>query len=250
MALYMLSIRAVWRILAGTLFTIGGICLTLAALLGVPSFWYIPCVCALIPLGFVWWLCEPPLAAALSVGPLVAATALLRFVSGTWFYFFAGCLTVATAFVVVGLCNGRRWKIPLIISLTFLAASFWADRLFTSKVHVKSFQMRVALDGKAPWGQVGREWGDDTPPLVLYRDVNGSFCYTVFKSQELRDRISRKHCDTVTVEYNVFSDFGRTRRYNVRAVDGVLLADGDRVLKDAERFSGEMLMDNMSSHCW
>jgi hypothetical protein len=49
---------------------------------------------------------------------------------------------------------------------------------------------------------------------------------------------------------NVFSDFGRTRSYNVRSVDGVLLHDGEHVVKDAERFSGEMLMDNFSSDCW
>lgn len=54
----------------------------------------------------------------------------------------------------------------------------------------------------------------------------------------------------VTVEYNVFSDFGRTRSYNVRCVDGVVLHDGDRVVKDAERFSREMLIDNFSSNCW
>jgi hypothetical protein len=246
----MVSALTISRIVAGTLFTVGGICLTLALLLGTPSFWYFPCVCALIPLGFVWWFCQPPLAAALSVGPLVAAAALLRFVSGTWFAILAGCLIIAVAFVLLALRDSRRWRIPLIISLAFLAAAFSTDRLFTSKVKVKTFQMRVALDGKVPWGKVGPEWDDGTPPLVLYRDVNGSYCYTAFRSQELHEHLAQKRSDTVTVEYNVFSDFGHTRSYNVRSVDGVLLADGEHVVKDAERFSGEMLMDNFSSHCW
>jgi hypothetical protein len=238
------------RVLAGTLFTVGGVCLTLAALLGAPSFWYIPCICALIPLGFVWWLCRPSLAAALSVGPLIAVAALLRFLSGTWFTILAGCLIAALAFVLQALRNDRRWSIPLAVSLAFLAAAFCTDRLFTSKVRVKTFQMSIALDGKAPWGVVGPEWQDGTPPLVLYRQVNGSYCYTAFKSQELRDRLAQKHSDTVTVEYNVFSDFGRVHSYNVRSVDGVLLQDGQHVVKDAERFSGEMLIDNFSQHSW
>jgi hypothetical protein len=246
----MVSALTISRIVAGMLFTIGGICLTLALLLGTPSFWYFPCVCALIPLGFVWWFCQPELAAALSVGPLVAAAALLRFVSGTWFAILAGCLITAVAFALLALRDSRRWKIPLTISLAYLATAFCADRVFTSKVTVKTFQMSVALDGKVPWGKVGPEWDDGTPPLVLYRDVNGSYCYTAFRSQELRERLAQKRSDTVSVEYNVFSDFGRTRSYNVRSVDGVLLHNGEHVVKDAERFSGEMLMDNFSSHCW
>lgn len=246
----MVSVLAISRIVAGTLFTVGGICLTLVALMGTPSFWYIPCVCALIPLGFVWWFCKPSLAAALSAGPLVATTALVRFASGTWFAIFATCLIAAFFIVLLALRNGSGWKIPLIVSLAYVAAAFGTDRLFTSKVKIVAFQMKVVLNGKAPWGQVAPDWNDRTPPLVIYREQYGSFCYTVLRSQELLDRFAQRHTDTVAVEYNVFSDFGHTRSFNVRSVDGVLLADGQRVLKDAERFSGEMLVDNFSSPCW
>jgi hypothetical protein len=236
--------------ISAALFILGGGCLTLASLLGAPSFWYIPCVCALIALGFVWWLCPPSLAAGLSVGPLVAAAALLRYLSGMWFAVLVACLIAAVTLILIALRSGGGWRLPLMISLAYLAIAFCADRLFTSKVTVKTFQMSVALDGKVPWGKVGPEWDDGTPPLVLYRDVDGSYCYTAFRSQELRERLSQERSDTVTVEYNVFGDFGHTRSYNVRSVDGVLLADGEHVVKDAERFSGEMLMDNFSSHCW
>jgi hypothetical protein len=245
----MVSVLAFSRIVAGTLFTVGGVCLTLVALVGTPSFWYIPCICALIPLGFVWWFCKPSVAAALSLGPLVATTALLRFVSGTWFAIFATCLAVAFSIVLLALLNGSGWRTPLIISLAYVAAAFGTDRVFMSKVKIATFQMKALLNGRAPWGQVAPDWNDGTPPLVIYRDQSGSFCYTVLRSQELLDRIAQKHTDTVAVEYNVFSDFGHTRSFNVRSVDGVLLADGQRVFKDAERFSGEMLMDNFSSPC-
>jgi hypothetical protein len=111
--------------------------------------------------------------------------------------------------------------------------------------------MGIALDGKAPWGEVGSEWQDGTPPLVLYRRVGTSYCYTAFKSQELRNRLAQKGGDRVMVEYNVFSDFGHEQSYNVRSVDGLLLADGRHVVKDAERFGGQMLTDNSRPpNCW
>jgi hypothetical protein len=246
----MVSLLATSRIVAGALFTVGGICLTLVALVGTPSFWYIPCICAFIPLGFIWWFCKPSVAAALSVGPLVATTALLRFVSGTWFALLATCLIAAFSIVLLALRNGSGWRIPLIVSLAYVAVAFGTDRLFTRKVKIVTFQMKALLNGKAPWGKVAPDWNDGTPPLVIYRDQYGSFCYTVLRSQELLDRIAQKHADTVAVEYNVFNDFGHIRSFNVRSVDGVLLNDGQRVIKDAERFSGQMLIDNLSSPCW
>lgn len=242
------------RILTGILFVAGGGCLTLTLLLGVPSFWYFPCVCALIPLGFVWWLCRPPLAAALSVGPLVAAVALLRYFRGMWFALLAACLIAAVILVLVALHHAHGWKLPLLpllISVAYLAVAFRTDRLFTNKVSVKTFQMGIALDGKAPWGEVGPEWQDGTASVVLYRRVGTSYCYTAFKSQELRDHLAQKRNGTVTVEYNVFSDFGRERSYNVRSVDGIFLHNGEYVLKNAERFGGQILGEGGGTlNCW
>ena len=212
-----MSKPVILRILAGTLFTIGGSYLALMSLLAAPSFWYVPCACALVPLGFVWWFGRPSLAAALSVGPLVAVAGLARYLSGTWLVILAACLIAAVILVLVGMRNGQAWKLPLFISIAFLAAAFCTDRLFTNKVSIKPFQMSVALDGKAPWGEVGPEWQDGTAPIVLYRRVGTSYCYTAFKSQELHDRLAQKRGNTVTVEYNVFSDFGRERSYK-RAV--------------------------------
>ena len=115
----LVTVLAISRIVGGTLVTVGGICLSLVSLMGSPSFWYIPCVFALIPLGFVWWFCKPSLAAALSVGPLVASAGLLRFVSGTWFLILAACLIAAFVFVLLALLNSHGWRIPLIISLAY-----------------------------------------------------------------------------------------------------------------------------------
>ena len=179
--------------------TVGGTCLMLASLLGAPSFWYIPCVCALIPLGFVWWFSRPSLAASLSVGPLVAAACLIRFLSDMRLTISLACLIAAVTFVLVALRNSRGWKLPLFISLAYLVLAFCADRMFTNKVTLKTFQMGIALDGNAPWGAVGSEWQDWTPPLVLYRRVGTSYCYTAFKSKEfkeLRDHLAQRSVDT------------------------------------------------------
>jgi hypothetical protein len=239
------------RVLAGTLFIIGGGCLALMSLLAGPTFWYVPCACALVPLGFVWWLCRPSVAAALSVGPLVAAAAWTRYLSGASLAILAASLVAALIFVFDGLRGGQGWKLPLFVSIAYLAASFCTDRLFTNKVSIKSFQMRVALDGNAPWGEVGPEWQDGTAPIVLYRRVGTSYCYTAFKSQELHDRLAQERGDTVTIEYNVFSDFGSERSFNVRSVDGVVLTNGTHVIKDVESFGGQVLTDGSTApNCW
>lgn len=111
--------------------------------------------------------------------------------------------------------------------------------------------MDVALDGKAPWGDVTPEWKDGPAPIVLYRRVGTSYCYTAFKSQELHDLLASRSGNTAMVELNVFSDFGRERGYNVRSVDGLLLANGERPVRDAERFGGQIL--GAGAHepqCW
>src|SRR6202161_1664028 len=131
------STQTISRLAAGTLFTVGGTCLMLASLLGAPSFWYVPCVCALIPLGFVWWRCPPSLAAALSVGPLVGAAALLRYLEGARFVALTAGLIVAFTLIFVALSDSRGWKLPLLISFSYLAVAFCIDRSFTNKVIVK-----------------------------------------------------------------------------------------------------------------
>ena len=62
-----------------------------------------------------------------------------------------------------------------------------------------------------------------------------------FDSGELRKRLMPKNGQEVVVEYNVFSDFGSERGYNVRSVDGLILANGEFVVRDYERSGGRIL---------
>jgi len=236
----------VLRVAGGLLFVVGGGSLVLMSLLGGPSLWYSLSFCALPILGIVWFW-KPPLAAALSIGPLISVIALLHYASGMWgtSRIWAGAVAAgsatAIALVVAALRGVSRWQLPVVLSLAFVTCAFATDRLFTNKVTVRTYQMNVALNGHAPWGDVGPEWPDRSAPIVLYRRVGDGYCYDAFKSDELRQRLVPKDSHTVTVEYNIFSDFGKERSYNVRSVDGLLLANREHTVRDFERFGGQIL---------
>lgn len=239
--------RLALRAVGAPLFVIGGSLLIMMSALGAaPSMWYFFCYCALPVVGIVW-LWRPSLAAALSIGPLISLVALMQYVPNMWAYsrgwvasVIAG-LIAAAALVVGALWGFRKWQLPVVLSLAFVTSAFATDRLFTNKTSIRSHQMYVAINGHAPWGDVGPQWSGDSLPVVLYRRVGDSYCYDAFQSEELRERLSSKDGRTVEVEYNIFSDFGRERSYNVRSVDGFLLNEGQRTARDFERFGGQIL---------
>jgi hypothetical protein len=241
------------RTTAAALFAAGGLCLALISLAGIESWWYFPCFCALPILSIVWAL-KPRVAAGLSVGPLIAVAAWIRFTyeAGPWFWLTLSGLVAACLLVLIATRNLRVIRVPLLLSLAFLAGAFITDRLFTGQVSVKTFQMSVALNGNAPWGTVGPEWSDGTRPLVLYRRVGDSYCYVAFKSRELSDRLAKRGGKTVSMQVNLFKDFGTERGYNIRSVDGVLLASGEKMMRHAEQFSGQVLGPSGTSteSCW
>ena len=241
------------RVAGALLFIGGGSGLILMSATGAaPSLWYFLCYCALPVVGFVW-IWRPSLAAGFGIGPLISIVALLQDVSGMWAFSRVWAATVvvglATAAILtaVALRGFHSWRLPVILSLAFVSISFAADRLFTNKTTVRSHQMYVALNGHVPWGEVGPEWSDGSAALVLYRRVGTSYCYDAFQSEELRRRLESKDGHPVTVEYNIFSDFGKERGYNVRSVDGLLLAIGQHTVRDFERFGGQVLENGASS---
>jgi hypothetical protein len=235
------------RIIGALLFIIGGGALTLMSLAGAaPSLWYFLCFCALPIVGIIW-IWRPPLAAGLSIGPLISVGALLVYVSGMWAFSRMSAaavivgLTTAIVLVVTALRGFPSWRLPVVASLAFVSITFATDHLFTNKTTVRTYQMYVAVNGHAPWGEVGPERSDGSAPVVLYRRVGNSYCYDAFQSEELRQRLAPKDGHTITVEYNIFSDFGKERSYNVRSIDGLLLANGQHIVRDFERFGGQIL---------
>ena len=218
------------------------------SLLGGPSLWYFLCFCALPTIGVVW-LWRPTVGAALSIGPLIAVAALLQYASGMW-SFSAGVivgLAAAAVFVAGTLRRASNWRLPIVVSLLFVTCAFAIDRLFTNNVAVRAHQMQVAVDGHAPWGDVGPESPHGSSPIVLYRRVGDSYCYDAFQSEELRQRLAPKNGQTVSVEYNIFSDFGKERSYNVRSIDGLLLNNAQHTVRQYEQFGGEILGNQATS---
>ncbi len=206
--------------------------------------WYFFCYCALPLVGIVW-LWKPSSAAALSIG--FSLVAMMQYVPGMWAFsrIWAALLIaglIAASVLVVGALRGfRNWQLPVVLSLAFATSAFATDRLFTNKTSIHCYQMNVAINGHAPWGDVGPQWSGNSLPIVLYRRLGDSYCYDAFQSEELRQRLSSKDGSTVEVEYNVSSDFGKERSYNVRSVDGLLLNEGQRTVRDFERFGGQIL---------
>lgn len=121
--------------------------------------------------------------------------------------------------------RAKSWRLILTVLIACLIVG-------CDTVSRKTYEARVALNGKGPLDITGPPWnGPDA--VVLYRTGrNGVICFDAFHSKDLHDRFSAKNGQLVTVEYDTFSDFGRVRGYNVHSVDGMVLANGYHVLRD------------------
>jgi len=143
--------------------------------------------------------------------------------------------------------HAAGWQLPLVISLLFLTCAFTVDRFCTNQVTVRAYQMQVSVNGHAAWGDVGPDSPHGSPPIVLYRRVGEGYCYDAFQSEELRQRLSEKDGESVKVEYNIFTEFGKEYSYNVRSIDGLLLNNAQGTVRQYEQFGGEILANDGSS---
>jgi hypothetical protein len=226
-----LRIQSLWaRIITGLFFSLSGIYVTLVLSLGAPSFWYVVCAILWTLSGVVWFF-RPPIAAALAVFPvLVVAVLCGRIVpdiraEGWSVRLMLLCAVVALALIVISLrWNDFEQRVCLAISLFLVLIAFGVDRLWTNRIAVHEYSMNWSANGVAPWGSVETD-PQGGPAVVVYRKVVGGFCYDTVFSPELRERLVQSNKPTVVVQYNVFSDFGRERMYNIRAIDGVVLDD-------------------------
>lgn len=100
--------------------------------------------------------------------------------------------------------------VPLLLAIgVVVIGSSW------NRLSVQKYEMSVAFDGKAPWGDVGPESENERAPTVLYRLGGKSYCYTAFQLASLRDRLQQANNTHVTVEYNVFATFGHEGKYTL-----------------------------------
>jgi len=235
-------------------FALTGLLLIAALSLAAPSFWYFGCAC-LYAITAIAWSWRPHSAAALSVGPVLGLTFLFKYYDGSRYYLIlAVVLAVAACLVVIALRGKatRRTSISLIVvSLSVAALVFAIDRVFTNVLSISKYQMEWSIDAKAPWGEIGPSTEDGQPLVILYRRVADGFCYDALYSSKLRNHLSKQSQGSVTVEYNRFSDFGRIGAYNIRSVDGLLINDGERHVRGAGGFGGQILGQNQRPpSCW
>lgn len=228
-------------------FCLSGALAILLLLLGAPSFWYFPCAVLWTAFGFVWMI-RPSLAAALSVFPVLAIAAMvveyLPNFRQTDVLYRVLLLCVIVALALIAVLSFRRPAarnvMPAAISLSLVLVAFLLDRGFTNKLAIHTYSMDWSASGSAPWGNVQTD-EKGQPPVVIYRNVGGGYCYDAIFSPELRAKLTASDKTLVTVEYNVFSDFGHERGYNIRSVDGLVFNDGSHPLRSGESFGGYIM---------
>jgi hypothetical protein len=194
--------------------------------------------------GFVW-MWRPSLGARFGAIPVLGTAALMAplFLSAyrehaEWIpiFWLCGsqvlCLAIALSLIITTI---RKTSVPnftpWIISFSLVFGSFLLNRAFVDRLTTKTYQANVALDGKGPW-PFNDPSSDGSDAVFLYRNGrNGVVCYDGFDSKELHDFLLSKNGQSVTVEYDTFTDFGKVRGYNVHSVDGKILANGYHVLK-------------------
>jgi hypothetical protein len=134
--------------------------------------------------------------------------------------------------------------ITVLLAIIIVGSAIWLN---WNRASVKKYEMSVAFDGRAPWGIIGPESDGENAPTVLYRMVGKSYCYTAFQMPSLRDRLKSENKSHIAVEYNVFTTFGHEGSYTLRSVDGVSLADGNRIFVETREFGGQVLLNGDES---
>ncbi len=247
--------QSIWvRIVLAVFFSLSGTLTILLLLLGTPSFWYLPCAALWTLFGFVW-LIRPSLAASLSIFPVLGITVLAVQTLPNFrqtdisYKLLLLCAVIALALLAVSFRKrAARRIIPAAVSFSLVLAAFLVDRGFTDRLAIHSYSMNWSANGVAPWGRVETDEKGESP-IVIYRSVYGGYCYDAIFSSELKTRLITSNKTAITVEYNVFSDFGHERGYNVRSVDGLIFNVGYRPLRAGESYVGYSMNSSGSGDC-
>jgi hypothetical protein len=247
--------RSIWlRAIFAAFFLFSGALVFLFVEVSGQSFWYFPCA-ALWTISSIAWLLRPSWAAGLSTFPVlgiaVMAFQYLPHLSRTDLSLWLLPLCVAVALCLIAFSfrmKQSRHIVPVAVSFGLVLAAFLVDRRFTDKLAIHAFTMNWSANGLAPWGNVETD-ANGEPPVVLYRSVHGGYCFDAVFSSELKVNLTASNKPTATVEYNVFSDFGRERAYSIHAVNGLIFNIGDRPVRSAEGYGGYIMNNYSQGDC-
>jgi hypothetical protein len=219
----------------------------LAIGLGAPSFWYLPCASLLFLAIFLW---DNPSRAASSSLPLLLAFVVLLISTRVWDWRtqrWTAILMSLALLLALALCIAviRATKLAVFwctLSFVLIALSFATDRLFTDKVQIRTLQMSYSLDGRTPWSDDTQRDAQGKPPVLVFVRTGEGYCYDAVFYNPLMVKLTASHPSDVQVQYNVFSDFGRERSYNIRSIDGIMLNDEKHEIVQHEGYGGTSLV--------
>jgi len=106
--------------------------------------------------------------------------------------------------------------------------------------------MQWSVNGQVPWGDAGPLDQNAQPLVVIYRNLDGGYCYDALYSAELKQKLLKDALPTVKVDYDLFINFGKITGYNTRSVDGIQFNDGHRVVREERWFR----WSNTASQVW
>jgi hypothetical protein len=215
----------------------------LVSFLASPRFWCVPCSVLLLLSIYLW---RKPFDGASASFPitLTFTVALAIFIS--WHHvdrtiIFLGLFTIGIAMCTTILSAtgiSRKW---LTTSAVLISLSFATDYFFTDQLRIVTLQAQYSVDGTTPWGDDAHRDSKGNAGVMVYTRVGGGYCYdTVFYSP-LKQSLIVETPHTVTVQYNVFSDFGHERFYNIRSIDGVQFNDNTHNIIEADMEGGTSL---------
>lgn len=232
---------------SSTYYLIAGMALVLLMTFAAPSFAFYHCAILLTLSAFFWkW---PRRAAAFSF-PFVCVFAYCLYVLEIWHW--AGnastsiglfCI-VTILFVpcsIVLLLDRIDWK-PMVAGGLLVTISFAVDRIWTNKVEIRSIEMGWTADGETPWGGDAQRDAGNRPPVIVYVQAGGGYCYDAIFYEPLKVRLKQLGKSKIVVQYNVFKDFGSERGYNIRSVEGFQFNDAKKsLIQDLEGYGGNIL---------
>lgn len=232
-----------------------GVYLLLLTLLVGPSLWYSTAALVVVISGVSGFFRLASIG-GIALPPLLIVTPLI-FSANVWHRESIGLLLAlgcAWAAAIASILLARKMfgqtarRYPL-LSFAILAVGFGVDRAFTNKIQIHSFEMNWAV-GKNDHFEIGSESLDGQIKVTVYREDRGSTCYDSIYSNELAEHLRRIKKPKIHVEYEVFYDFGKSRAYNIRSVEGMLInKEGRPVLHGAGGEGGMIGYPNSTGEC-
>jgi hypothetical protein len=229
-----------------------GVYLVVLHLLAGLSFWYLIAIVMILIAGVSGFF-DVAAIGGIALPPLIAITPLflsadiwhkesIGLLVALGFAWAAAVASILLSRTSLGL-TARRY---LLISSGVLAVGFGIDRAYTNKIQVHSFEMNWAVGKNDPF-ETGSESLDGQIKVTVYRQDRGSTCYDSIYSNELAKYLERIRKPTIHVEYELFYDFGKSRAYNVRSIEGMVITKEGYPVLHAAGASGGIIGDASST---